>query len=322
MEERIHPILLELQQNSESLFGFKLISWEPILLGWLNLKWKLVTNQGDYLLKVFHVKRYKQLDVLNRALQQQQRLHITGVPCPELLAIAGEVLHSLLDETFIIMRFSPGNRIKAEDINLHQMYELGVVTGQMHRILNDSSLGAESNPQSFPPSREERVLHWNNVMEEAKQLDKSLINIEQHLKLTQIIAIEALEKSVTGWAHRDLWVDNLLFQGNKISAVLDFDRLHFDYPEIDVARAIMSWGFYDGGLRADFAAEFLKGYRTETNYQTGKLVDSLRLLWYLESVWWIRANMDDHNKVETRFAEEMNWLVLNNERLPLIVGNL
>ncbi|MDQ0166176.1 phosphotransferase [Bacillus horti] len=40
--------------------------------------------------------------------------------------------------------------------------------------------------------------------------------------------------------HRDLWMDNLLFHGNRVSAVLDFDRRKYDYPQLDVDRAIMS----------------------------------------------------------------------------------
>jgi homoserine kinase type II len=322
LENQNHPILLELQQKSQPLFGFKLISWEPISLGWLNLKWKLVTDKGEFVLKIFHAKRYRQLDELNRGLHQQQRLHNEGVPCPELVAIEGEVLHISGDEKFIIMKFSSGSIVKPKDISLEQMYELGKVTGKMHRILNDSSLGMESGPQSIPPSREERLLHWNTVIEEAKLMNKPISHIEQQLKLTETIDVDSFEISLTGWAHRDLWVDNLLFLDNKVSAVLDFDRLNFDYPEIDVARAIMSWAFHNDDLRVDYAAAFLSGYRMENEYSSGKLVDSMRLLWYLESVWWIRANMDDHNRVETRFAEEMIWLALNNERLPMVVGNL
>lgn len=324
MNQDIHPILLELQRNSQQLYGFELHSWAPVSLGWLNLKWKLITDRGELLLKIYHAKRYRDVHVLTRALEQQKKSHDFGVPCPELITRDGEVLHSLEDEKFIIMQFYPGNRVKPKDINKLQMYELGLVTGKLHRILNDTSMGEGITPQFVPKSREERISHWHHVMEEAANNDMTHLQsrIELQLKLTETFDVDSLDTTLTGWTHRDLWVDNLLFYENKVSAVLDFDRLNFDYPELDVARAIMSWAFYNGDLRTDFVSAFLDGYRMEYVYPSGRLVNSLRMLWYMESEWWITAEMDDHNVVQSRFAEEMIWLSQNDERLPVTVGNL
>jgi homoserine kinase type II len=271
MEHHNHPILLALQKNSQQLFGFKLYSWEPISLGWLNLKWKLATDRGEFLLKVYHTQRFSDIDVLSRALQQQQRLYNTGFPSPELLTVKGEVLHRFHDLKFIIMRFCPGKIVKPKQMNKQQMYELGTVTGKMHRILNDSSIGVEITPQFIPQCRNERLFHWNNVIKDAKNNDKPhlISNIELQLRLTETIDIDSFGKSTAGWTHGDLWVDNLLFFDNKVSAVLDFDRLNFNYPELDVARAIMSWAFYNGILRTDFASAYLAGYRKENEYRNG-----------------------------------------------------
>lgn len=320
----IHPLLLTLQEESQRLFGFNIISWEPISLGWLNLKWKLETEKGEFLLKLYHANRYTNADILIRALQQQQRLHKLGVPCPELLDINGNILHSLLDEKYIIMQFCTGEIVRPKDVNIYQMYELGCVTGKMHRILNDGSLGEEGNTQFIPQSRKERMSHWSNVIKEAKSNNKthSIRIIELHMKLTKTIDIDFFGKSMPGWSHRDLWVDNLLFNDDKVSAILDFDRLNYDYPELDVARAIMSWAFNNGNFCTELASAFLQGYRTVIEYPSGKVVSSLRMLWYLESVWWINANMEHHNDIQARFAEEMTWLAEIDEQLPVILGDL
>ncbi|OAB32459.1 homoserine kinase [Paenibacillus macquariensis subsp. defensor] len=324
MEQHTHPLLLELQASSLELFGIEIYSWEPISLGWLNLKWRLETDQGDFLLKIYHRNRYSNEDVLVRALQQQQRVYQSGVPCPELLSHKGVLLHSLCDEKFIIMRFCSGNIMRSHDINVDQMFDLGTVTSKIHRILNDTSLGVESSPQFVPQSRNERLSHWDDVMKEADRDNKTqlLSHLELHRTLTETMDIESFGKCEAGWSHRDLWVDNLLFHENKVSSVLDFDRLNYDYPELDVARAIMSWALVDGNLRIDIVAAFLKGYREYNRFDSGMLVRSLRMLWYMESVWWITANMELHNKVQVRFAEEMTWLAENDERLPMIVGDL
>jgi homoserine kinase type II len=46
------------------------------------------------------------------------------------------------------------------------------------------------------------------------------------------------------------------------------------------------------------------------------------MLWYLESVWWINSQMDFHNDIQVRFAEEMMWLAQNDEKLPMAMGGL
>lgn len=323
-QDAIHPLLLMLLEESQQLFGFKIISWQRVSLGWLNLKWKLETEQGDLLLKLYHANRYTNADVLNRALQQQQRLHDSGVPCPKLLSIAGDILHSFSDERYIIMPYCTGKIVGPEDVNRYQMYELGYSVGKMHQVLNDGSLGEEGSAQFIPQNREERINHWSNVIKEAKSNKKThlISDIEMQLKLTKTIDIDSFGNYIPRWTHRDLWVDNLLFTGDKVSAILDFDRLNYDFTELDVARAIMSWAFNNGNFCTELAAAFLEGYRTVYEYPSGQIVNSLRMLWYLESVWWISANMEHHNKIQARFAEEMNWLAKMDDHLPVILSDL
>ncbi len=125
-----------------------------------------------------------------------------------------------------------------------------------------------------------------------------------------------------GWAHRDLWVDNLLFEQDRLSAILDFDRLNYDYPELDVARAILSCSLLKDDFQAGNARAFLSGYRTECEFPVGKFVRALRMLWYMESPWWITKTMDQHSVPPARFAEEMLWLAKSHLELGEMVGDL
>lgn len=49
--EKANMILQELQVECESLFEFKIKKVIPIHRGWLNLKWKLETDVGNFVLK-------------------------------------------------------------------------------------------------------------------------------------------------------------------------------------------------------------------------------------------------------------------------------
>jgi homoserine kinase type II len=86
------------------------------------------------------------------------------------------------------------------------------------------------------PATEQRLEHWRAVRDKATQLGKEwllpLIRLQENA--TVHVEIEHFSKCRTGWAHRDLWADNLLFIENRVSAVLDFDRFRYDYPCLDV----------------------------------------------------------------------------------------
>ncbi|AET59216.1 hypothetical protein ACWHAM_07885 [Paenibacillus terrae] len=42
---------------------------------------------------------------------------------------------------------------------------------------------------------------------------------------------------------------------------------------------------------------------------------------HMESVWWIKADMDQH-AVPVRFAKEMNWLAENYKDFPDVLGDI
>lgn len=310
----------------KSKFGFRIYRSEHIKLGWLNAKWILQTDKGKFVLKKYHTKRYKDEETLKTALSQQLRLFKAGVPSPMLLESDGALLHTTdSGDLYILMHYCPGNLLHPGSANVIQMYDLGRVTGTMHQILNDGTLENKQEPQFIVPDREQRLAHWDTVINQAKEQGKTqLISvIEQQKSTVQSLNIEKLRQHFRpGWAHRDLWMDNILFDADRISAVLDFDRLNYDYPEIDVARAILSGTLNEDGLGIEQVSAFLQGYRQIVAFPPGQLIHAIRLLWYLESVWWIRAEMDAFHPIPSRFASEMIWIASHHEELDEMLSRL
>ncbi|XID90577.1 phosphotransferase [Paenibacillaceae bacterium WGS1546] len=212
------------------LFKLNVLHSTPIKRGWLNLKWKITTDSGQqFLLKQYNKKRYSLFNSedLLFAFSQQIRLKEQGLACPKLLSHNGNVLFiSDNEEIFMVMEYCPGQLVGPGRSNAHQSYDLGRATGKMHRLLNDGTLGVKHQPKFIPPSREERLAHWNLIMEQTKESDKVqlLAAIETQRIATEEIHIEVLESLRLGWAHRDLWVD---------------------YPQLDVARAVISCALDD-----------------------------------------------------------------------------
>ncbi|MCL6443834.1 MAG: phosphotransferase [Alicyclobacillus sp.] len=317
-------LLADLRQACFEYFHLDFTSAEPLDKGWLNRKWKAIAREGVFVLKQFSKERYRDRDLTPQhvALLEQLRQHQRGIPCPRVFTFDGNaLLVSPSGERFVLMEFCPGRNLRPGTLNDTQMFDLGRITGNLHTSFNDGTYSPMAAPHFVPPSREERIGHWRTLAEQATENRTLLDMVAWQLKATEQMDLGWLADCEPGWAHRDLFVDNILFAGDEVSAILDFDRFAYNYPELDVARAILSGALQGGQLNVAAARAFLEGYRTERSFKKGTLLRALRMAWYMESVWWIRMNMDTR-EAPVRFAAEMMWLARNMERLPSLVGQL
>ncbi|MDQ0207567.1 phosphotransferase [Alkalicoccobacillus murimartini] len=308
-------ILQDILDTCTELFNLTILDATPIHRGWLNLKWKVKTQQGVLLIKQYNkerLKKYKLTDI-ERALNQQNRLRSEGLTTPRIWTCNGEVIQrSKCDELFIVMDFCDGRILRAGQLEKDHMFELGLMTGKMHDLLNDGRLPPKAHPIFLPPRREQRLQHWENLLNDVgdRTISTTLVaKIE-----TQIVATEQMEGvcfGATGWSHRDLWFDNLLFEDQQLTSILDFDRLGYDYPELDVARAVIGGSLYKNECDTSLALAFLEGYNRFRTFGTEQLIGALKGLWYMESEWWIDHNTEQLTGPPARFAEEMHWLANN-----------
>ena len=88
------------------------------------------------------------------------------------------------------------------------------------------------------------------------------ISIVEHL-----LQSEFLKTSDTCIIHNDFRVQNVLFQGDNISAILDFDWSCVGNPLKDLGHALVEWSLPDGGkFNQNIFKSFLDGYiGTKTN---------------------------------------------------------
>lgn len=317
-----NKILEDIMQSVESQFQLTINAITEIQRGWLNLKWKINTNHGVFLVKQYNKDRFNKYnpESLQYALGQQQVLYTNGVPCSQILTSQGEFFQISEDgERYIVMDFCEGEVLKPDFILEEHMYDLGKATGLMHTLLNPTC--KIKQPQFKMPTVEARLDHWDTVIRntEARGKEQLIPIIELQRKVTAQIILDEFVSCQTGWSHRDLWTDNLLFKEKSLSAILDFDRLNYDYLELDIARAIASCTLQDGQFYPSLVKAFLKGYRMNRELPNGMLKRSLKLLWFMESSWWIDEKMDELNPSAKRFAQEMEWLATTilHDQFPL-----
>ncbi|MGM0866706.1 MAG: hypothetical protein ACQEWF_18700 [Bacillota bacterium] len=121
-----------------SIFGFNILEFSQNELGYMNMK-KLKTDIGDLFVKQYNKTRYPDhmIQGLETSLKHQFNLNNMGIPCPKLYSHKGKyVIKTSYGERFVLVGLCEGRNIKAGIANEDQMYCLGKIIGQMHKILN------------------------------------------------------------------------------------------------------------------------------------------------------------------------------------------
>ncbi|MHB1154387.1 MAG: phosphotransferase [Eubacteriales bacterium] len=287
----------------------------PVTGGWLNRLWKISTDRGELLVKQFSNERYRkdQLKFIESALQRQIILEKYGVLCPFILQSEGHAVRLLDDRTaYMVMEFRSGKTENSDTITVMQMRSLGSACGFMHKAF--SKLPAASK-KCLPVFGGYTVdLLWNNynsrIMKcssnDNAEYRKALFAQEPILKQ---LTNEFFDKLPKGIAHEDFSSDNILFEADSVSAIIDFDRNCYSYIWHDIGRAILSFALKQNKLDIEKVNIFLEGYKQHLPLTLHDIADALRLSWCIESIWWIQPESFIENKGKAgRFRDEILWL--------------
>lgn len=303
-------IFNDIVKEIRKIYGLITYEAEPNHFGYANLKWKINTDSGLFFVKQYNSRRYSKelLKDVEIALGLQDRLNNAGIPCPKILSNDGKYIHRTPSgERFMITSYCDGYMVNPGEVNMNQMYHLGQVTGKLHKWL---TLNA---PRTYPlhwtpETKEEMLKDWKQDWHDAQLSGskKYISALEVRRKITEGIDLELFQSCEEGWVHWDLFVDNILFYTNQVSAILDFDRMHYIYPEFDISRAILSGAIINNKINLESTKAFVNGYRESHPLSLSKLVRSIKLTWWKESSW-INVHSEESRTLR-RFVEELIWV--------------
>ena len=321
----------EIAEHIHKQFRLSVNQAIPIDKGWLNVKWRMETDHGPIFVKYYHPDRYKfhlhperKLEI-QKTLVLQHELSLAGVRCPsvhqhkdQVIQVTSTGLH------YAVLDWVDGHTMPAGCLSEDHMVEIGQHTGKMHNRLR--SVKPLDKP-AWQPDKEAYLSEWRNNWERSKQAGDEIALEWQarSLQLVQSLDFQMFGASPVGWLHWDLWVDNILVNGQKLAGIVDFDRMTMAYQEIDVARAILSGALHDGKLRMDAVQSFIEGYRQHMELPRGFLIRSIGMLYLIESNWWLRTEVRAESNLRdllARFIEEMHWIEENLGTLQDQLGSL
>ena len=230
-----------------------LVSAKGIAEGVENSNYLVETTQGRFILTLYE-KRVR-AEELPFFLALTDHLAAKGLPVPPAIRDRkGEAIQQLCGRAACLITFLPG--VALSHPTPAQAEAAGDVLGAMHRALADFSL---SRPNAMgQPS-------WQALYERCgASLETIAPGLHHDLG-------EAIGQLATSWdrhgldrgvIHADLFPDNLLMLGDRVTGVIDFYFACTDIRLYDLAVMDTSWAFDAGGTCYDpaIAAALKRGY--------------------------------------------------------------
>ena len=302
-----------IERDLREAYGFAVESERSVPGGWMNEKTRVCCGGRDLLVKRYSRERFREdtrIAEIEAGLQAQERLRAEGVPCPRVYLRAGKAVRILADGTaYSVMDFSPGHSETPETVTAAQMRDLGDICGRMRAAFE--RLDAASC-KGYPLDCA-ALLARLRAYSAARRAELSADLPERYrravLAQERILATlspDFLEGLPKGPCHEDFAGDNILFDGDEVTAVVDFDRFSYCFTWHDSARALLSLAWRDGAFDKALTGAFCEAYRAHAPLDLG---DALRVAWCLEAPWWIHpGTLREPAAKVARFYEELLFL--------------
>ena len=217
----------------------RLVACEPIKAGIENSNYFVATTQGRYVLTLFERLPAEELPFY---LDLMAHLARHGIPCPAPIAdLSDRYLQTLKGKPAALVTRLAGAWVEHPDAAA--CAELGALLGRMH--LAARSYGAYlENPRG--------PRWWRSAAQEVKPFMQK----DQYAFLESELAFQSEHRFPDlprGPVHADLFRDNALFEGGRISGVIDFYFAGVECLLFDVAVCVNDWCLVDPA--ADVALE-------------------------------------------------------------------
>ena len=238
-----------------SLYKLKnLESFAPIEEGIENTNYIIIANKKKYILTIFE-KRVKEQD-LPFFCELISLLNKSGFKCPlPLLNLENSPISTFKRKKLTILTFISGK--SKENLSNENCEDIGKEAAKLHLLTSNFKIHRK-NALSIESWRS----MFENIKDKCIKIHKDLPNlIEANLK--------DIEKNwpsnlPSGIIHADLFKDNIIFENNKVSGIIDFTFSCNDFYALEIAICFNALCF--DGVKSNLsfnvtkAKKFIEGY--------------------------------------------------------------
>lgn len=230
----------------------RVLALKGIAEGVENSNYLLVTEAGQFILTLYE-KRVQEAD-LPFFLALMEHLAQQGLACPlPLHGRDGRALRRLRGRPAAVVSFLRG--LSPRRPHVGHCAGVGQVLAQLHRAGDGFTL-SRTNDLS--------VTGWRDLLDRTVERADS---VKPGLAEALAREVDHLEREwpgdlPAGVIHADLFPDNVLFEGDRVSGVIDFYFACTDAYAYDLAICLNAWCFEsDRQFNVTKARQFLRGYR-------------------------------------------------------------
>jgi homoserine kinase type II len=178
---------------------------------------------------------------------------------PLLPASDGRPFATVAGRQAMLFAYAAGEEAAREAVTPERCRRIGEQLARLHD-LGGAFPGERRNP--FGP---ERVAAWLDALEPGGAGDAE-IRAALPLLRRELARAEALPGAPRGLVHGDLFTDNVLWIGDRVSAILDWEMACTDALAYDLGVALSAWCYadrYDGARCTALLAGYRSGRRVE-----------------------------------------------------------
>jgi homoserine kinase type II len=233
-------------------FG-RITSLNGIPEGSVNSNYLLEAGKGRFLLRIDEVKSESEV---KREIDLLVFLRKHSFPCPNPVQDRmGRYYRDYGNKCVSLFRYHEGRVLPVAKLRPSHLETIGRTLGELHIIGKGYKKGID-NRFSFERIADLYLNVRNRLPNYFRKVTRTLEDEIEYLT-------RYLEgKLPKGIIHGDLFTDNLLFRGEKLTAVLDFEAACRGKFIFDIATAVNALCFMDGGYSLDRFRYVLHGYES------------------------------------------------------------
>lgn len=206
--------------------------------GLINSNYRVSTSTGTFLVRVYSPERT--LEHVEFELSTLQHLSRSGFPCQRPMPSEDGALTGRLDERlYAVLTFLPGSTLRQEELHPAVSEQIGTRFAELQNLLQGFQPRGRKPDADYPLIRElvpevfERVRQAPGGATDLELLEADWAELEPRFRPERDPRRQVV--------HGDLYYQNVLFDGGRLTGIIDFDDAYVGSPLLDLALVVMEF---------------------------------------------------------------------------------
>ncbi|WP_407658427.1 phosphotransferase [Kitasatospora acidiphila] len=281
----------------------RVLAVDPVAEGLLNRSYRITTSAGRYFLKCYVDQTTATQAAISAQHHATTRLAALGLPVPPPLPDrTGRTITTVLGRRFALYPWVAGRHRTGAELDPERCTALGALLGRLHGALAEVCAPVTQPaalPSADPDATTALIAELRGLAARHRPYGAFDRLAERRLaeRLDLLVGHRHRRPSPTaigrsGWVHGDFHGLNLLHLGDRVTAVLDWDRLRVRPRAEEAVRAatLIFNHPVTGVLDLARVRRYARGYRAAAGADAAELASAVHRVWWerLNDFWMLR----------------------------------